>query len=69
MPAITAPGIPHLLRYGRSMFGSFFRSRTNEVICMMYEITAANTAMFSSAATICAPSSFCCSTYTSTATA
>ena len=34
-PAMTAPGIPHLLRYGRSMFGSFRRSMTKDVICMM----------------------------------
>ena len=46
------------------MFGSFCRSRTNDVICMMYEITAANTAMLSSAATICAPSSCCWRTQT-----
>ncbi len=34
-PAMTAPGTPHLLRYGRSMFGRLRRSMTNDVICRM----------------------------------
>ncbi len=34
-PAMTAPGTPHWLRYGRSMFGMFRRSRTNDAIWKM----------------------------------
>ena len=37
------------------MFGSLRRRTTNDVIWRMYEMTAANTAMFSSAATTLAP--------------
>ena len=51
------------------MFGSFWRRITNEVDWKMYEITAANTAMFRSAATIFAPRSFSCRMNTNSATA
>src|SRR4026207_1442456 len=54
-PAMIAPGMPHLLMYGLSMFGSFCRRSTKDVHCRAYEITAANTAMFRTAATTCAP--------------
>ena len=57
-PAIAAPQTPTGLRYGRSIFGNLRRSMMNAVHCMKYEITAPNTAMYSSAPTILPASAF-----------
>ena len=50
MPAIAAPQTPTGLLYGRSMSGSFRRSKMKDSICMKYEITAPKTAIVNSAA-------------------
>ena len=52
---MTAPGMPHGLRYGRLAFGNFRRRMTNEIICSRYASTAPHTAMFSTMAPATAP--------------